>query len=326
MLQSRIKVIVLLFWTMLAISGVSIAEEISWQGYERLGDEAKQNNRWLQAEEAYEKAIDLKDKATSERPDNDTASLLNKLGEMRFRRKNFKDAEAAYRRALGIYDWNLGPDDPSVADTLDLLGTSFLNQEDGRALAGPLYYRALAIREKALGPDHPKVAESLHKVGLSLYFDNGRLLNALPLFQRALKIREKAFGHNHLEVADTLSTMAFVYDLHNARDRAIPLYQSALEIQEKLLGPDAPEVLQTLYSLGSAYNIEREYAKAETVQKRRLTSLEAKLGPDHLEVASALDSYAFTLSNAGKEDRAQALRERAQKLRDKAKTRTLPKN
>lgn len=311
---------------MLGLSSVASAEEKSWQGYERLGDEAKQNSSWPRAEEAYEKAIDSMDKAASQRPDNDTAALLNKLGEVRFRRKNFKNAEAAYRRALSIYDWNLGPDDPKVADTLDLLGTSFLNQENGRALAGPLYYRALAIREKAFGPDHPKVAESLQKVGLSLYFDNGRLPIALPLFKRALKIREKAFGHDHLDVADSLSTMAFVYDLHNARAKAIPLYEKALEIREKLLGPDASEVVQTLSSLGSAYNIEREYGKAEAVEKRRLKSLEAKLGPDDPEMASALEAYAFTLVNAGKEEQAKALRDRAHKIRDKTTTRTPPQN
>jgi tetratricopeptide (TPR) repeat protein len=147
---------------------------------------------------------------------------------------------------------------------------------------------------------------------------------ALPLFKRALKIREKAFGHNHLAVANSLSTMAFVYNLHNNRATAIPLYQEALEIREKLLGPDAPEVLETLYNLGSAYTIEREYGKAEVLNKRRLKSLEAKLGPDDLEVASALETYAFTLLNAGKEEQAKALMDRAQRIRDKAKTRTPP--
>jgi tetratricopeptide (TPR) repeat protein len=175
MFQYRIKVILLLSWAMLGLSGVTRAEETSWQGYERLGDEAKQVSNWSQAEEAYQKAIDSLDKAFLHIPNNDTAALLNKFGEVLYERKGFKNAEAAYRRALSIYNWNLGPDDPKVATTLDLLGTSFRNQENGYDLAGPLYYRALAIREKAFGPDHPEVAESLELVGLSLYFSNGRL-------------------------------------------------------------------------------------------------------------------------------------------------------
>ena len=314
--------LVLLAATTLSAFDVSRADNESWRKYEALGNEARQTGDFARAEESYANALELI--GQSQQISNDTATLLNKIGEIHFRKKDYKKAEAAYRRALSIFEWNKGPDDHTVAETLDLLATSFLNQVNGKAVAGALYYRALAIREKALGPEHPLVADSLHNVGLTLYFDQGRLPTAIPLFRRALAIREKAFGHSHLKVAESLSSLAFVYDLHGSYKDAASLYEEALEIRETNLGPDAPEVLQTLYNLGMAYRLQGEYGKAETINKRRLMSLERKLGPDHPEVAAALEIYASTLRNAGREEEAKILHERAEQIRAKAKGRTVP--
>jgi tetratricopeptide (TPR) repeat protein len=148
----------------------------------------------------------------------------------------------------------------------------------------------------------------LHNVGINLYFKNGRLPLALPLIKRSLEIRQKAYGYDHPSVADSLSTMAFVYDLHNDRRKAIPLYEQALEIREKLLGPEAPEVLQTLYNLDSAYKLERQYTKAEITSKRRLAALEKTVGTADPEVARALGDYASVLGELGRDEEAKKFR------------------
>src|SRR5687767_6114496 len=86
-------------YAVLCIPTVS-AEETVWQGYERLGDEAKKGSDWAQVEEAYTKAVDAMEKAACCKRDNEKAALLNKLGEVHFRRKDFYNAEMAYRQAL----------------------------------------------------------------------------------------------------------------------------------------------------------------------------------------------------------------------------------
>lgn len=289
--------------------------------YEEHGDQAKAAGEWSKAEEAYNKALGVVD--TTQRMDNRVAELSTKLGEMLIKKKDLKSAEGAFRHALSIYQWNLGADDLKVADTLDRVAVSLQNQEDGFALTGPLYFRSLAIREKALGPDHPDVADSLQRVGLALYFENGRLPTAIPLLERALSIREKTSGHEHLSVATILSTLAFIYDLHNARDRAIPLYEEALRIREKLLGPNAPEVLQSLSNLGDAYELEHAYEKEEGVLERRLRAVEAGFGPDDPEVISVLERYSSVLAQAGREEEAKALNDRVRKIRARAEGQTV---
>jgi hypothetical protein len=233
-------------------AGVSSSvNEIGWAGYEANGDHAKSAGNWPEAEKAYATAVELLDRTIDKEVNQDLAALLNKLGAMRFKQNDFAGAEKVFRRALAIYTVTRGAEDLHVADTLDLLASALFEQQEGRALAGPLFFRAWVIREAALGPNHPAVADSLHHLAVSLYSDN--LSVAIPLFLRSREIREKLFGHDHPLVANSLNAMAMLYELHDRRDLAIPLYQDALTIQEKVFGPNASETLQVRSHLDMAH-------------------------------------------------------------------------
>lgn len=225
--------------------------EITWAGYEANGDHAKSAGNWPEAEKAYATAVELLDRTIDKEINQDLAALLNKLGAMRFKQNDFAGAEKVFRRALAIYTLTRGAEDLHVADTLDLVASALFEQQEGRALAGPLFFRAWVIREAALGPNHPAVADSLHHVAVSLYSDN--LSVAIPLFLRSREIREKIFGHDHPLVANSLNAMAMLYESHDRRDLAIPLYQDALTIQEKVFGPNASETLQVRSHLDMAH-------------------------------------------------------------------------
>lgn len=223
-------------------------DEIGWPGHEARGDHARSVGNWPEAEKAYTMAVGLLDRTADKEVNQDLAALLNKLGAMRLKQNDFSGAETVFRRALTIYTSARGADDLHVADTLDLVASALFEQQQGRALAGPLFYRAWAIRNGTLGPDHPAIADSLHHLAVSLYSDNLSL--AIPLFLRSKEIREKAFGHDHPLVASSLNAMARLYETHKRLDLAIPLYQAALTIQEKVFGPNASEALQIRSSLG----------------------------------------------------------------------------
>jgi tetratricopeptide (TPR) repeat protein len=196
-------------------------------------------------------AVGLLDRTADKDVNQDLAALLNKLGAARFKQNDFPGAETVFRRALTIYTSARGADDLHVADTLDLVASALFEQQQGRALAGPLFFRAWAIRDGTLGPNHPAIADSLHHLAVSLYSDNLSL--AIPLFLRSRDIREKVFGHDHPLVANSLNAMARLYEEHNRPDLAIPLYQAALTIQEKVFGPNASETQQIRSSLNMAH-------------------------------------------------------------------------
>lgn len=230
---------------------VAAVNDMGWSGYEAEGDHARSTGNWPEAEKAYGTAAELLDRTTDKEVNQDLAALFNKLGIARFQRNDFAGAETVFRRALTIYTVTHGAEDLHVADTLDLVASALFEQQEGRALAGPLFYRAWAIRKAILRPDHPAMADSLHHLAVSLYSDNLSL--ALPLFLRSMEIREKVFGHNHPLVANSLNAMARLYELHNRPDLAIPLYQNALTIQEKVFGPNASETLQVRSSLDTVH-------------------------------------------------------------------------
>ena len=237
--------------TVACIELVAAADEIGWAGYEAQGDHARSVGNWQEAEKAYGMAVGLLDRTADKDLNQGLAALLNKLGAARFKQNDFPGAETVFRRALTIYTSARGADDLHVADTLDLVASALFEQQQGRALAGPLFFRAWAIRDGTLGPDHPVIADSLHHLAVSLYSDNLSL--AIPLFLRSRDIREKIFGHDHPLVANSLNAMARLYEKHNRPDLAIPLYQAALTIQEKVFGPNASETQQIRSSLNMAH-------------------------------------------------------------------------
>lgn len=226
-------------------------DEVGWSGHEAQGDHARSLGNWSEAERAYAKAVELLERGSVQPVDQGFASLLDKVGAMRHKQKDYAGAETAYTRALTIYTSTRGADDLRVADLLDQLATVLFEQQPRRSLAGPLFYRAWAVREKLLGSDHPAVANSLHHLAFGLYADNVAL--AIPILLRAMEIREKAFGHDHPLVAESLKAMAVLYDTHDRRDLAIPLYQQALTIQEKVFGPGASETQQARENLETAH-------------------------------------------------------------------------
>ena len=237
--------------TTMCVGLFPVADEIGWAGYEARGDHARSAGNWAEAEKTYVMAVGLLDRTADKEVNLDLAALLNKLGATRFKQDDFAGAETVFRRALTIYTSVRGAEDLHVADTLDLVASALFEQQQGRALAGPLFFRAWVIRDGMLGPDHPAVADSLHHLAVSLYSDN--LPMAIPLFLRSRDIREKVFGHDHPLVVNSLNAMARLYEKHNRPDLAIPLYQAALTIQEKVFGPDASETQQIRSSLNMAH-------------------------------------------------------------------------
>lgn len=84
-----------------------------------------------------------------------------------------------YQRSLSIKQRVLGPDDPSVATSLNNLGE--LYRIVGRyAEAEPLFCSALTIMENSLGRTHPSVAICISNLAL-LYMDKGQYEEAEPL-------------------------------------------------------------------------------------------------------------------------------------------------
>ena len=126
-----------------------------------------------------------------------------------FQQRRVAEAIPIIESVLSIYEKNLGPDHPLVANSLNNMALLYYFLGD-YAQAEPLYRRSLIISEKAYSPDHALVATTLNNLA-ELYRKFGNYAQAGPLLKRSLTISEKAYGPEHPDVALRLSSVAVLY-------------------------------------------------------------------------------------------------------------------
>ncbi len=228
----------------------------------------------------------------------------------------YREALPEAERALALRERLLGPNDPTLADALNLLALLF-DDVDEYEKAEPLNLRALAIREKTLGPDHPDVGRSLFNLAW-IASTRSDFTKAKALYQRALAIQEKAWGPDDPEVATVLNDLGVLFNRTGDYDQAIEVDRRVLAIREKVLGPGDPGVAKALNNLSRVYENKGDYPQAAALLERAVPIWEKALGPEHPEVAFGLDGLAKMLSAEGDQARAEPLYQRALAIREKA--------
>ena len=103
--------------------------------------------------------------------------------------KNWSQAEAQLRQLLVMLEEQLGPQDPSVAQTSFMLGTMLLFQQ--KLGASDALQRAISILERQHGSEHVGLASPLALLALASGID-GRSDEAERYFDRCRSIREKS--------------------------------------------------------------------------------------------------------------------------------------
>jgi eukaryotic-like serine/threonine-protein kinase len=260
--------------------------------------------------------------------------------------------------ALALRERELGPDDPSVAETLDALGDVAVDKADF-ASADRYYRRALAIRERALGPEHVDLgrtlaglaalrfrqgrnaeAESLYirvlnvdrqsskpndrdraqdLMGLALaYWAERRYAEAEPLLREALSIQERSYGNDHPFVAATLNNLAALYWTLGRYADALPLYVRARGIFERTYGPEHPHIASVLNNLGEVHWKLQQYGEADSLFRRSLLLKEKVLTAGHPSIAVTLNGLANVLRDQRRFAEAEPLYRRALAIREKA--------
>ena len=180
----------------------------------------------------------------------ETANLLNNLGNYLNNRMELVSARSVLERALKIDEKALGTEHTSVATMANNLGSVLKDQGDLEG-AKRCFERALKIDEKALGTEHTSVAIDVNNLGLVLQ-DQGDLEGAKRCFERALKIDEKALGPEHTSVARDVNNLGSVLKDQGDLEGAKRCFERALKIFEKRLGKDHPNAVlarNNLYSL-----------------------------------------------------------------------------
>ncbi|MDA1272745.1 MAG: CHAT domain-containing protein [Verrucomicrobia bacterium] len=240
---------------------------------------------------------------------NALALVCNKLG-------RFHAAGRLYQRALRIREKALGPDHPSLVDSLTVAGFFYEKSKD-YANAKPLYERALRISEKLHGPEHLLTARCLDHLG-RLYQQLGTDAKAEPLYQRALQITEKSLGPEHFQTALLLGSLASTCAATGDFARAEQLYRRQLIVLETIRGPEHPETANHLIKLGLFYEwAMSDCARAELHYQRALKITERALGPEHPVTANNRHFLAALYQRMGADGKAVPLYQRALETSEK---------
>lgn len=245
----------------------------------------------------------------------EAAQLLYGAGNFQYFYGFYPQSQSLHQQALAIREQVLAPEDPAIAESLNMLAILFRNQGNDEQ-AEKLHLQALTIREKTLGVDDPATAESLNNLGV-LYREQGKYNQAEPLLQLARGIREQALGFEHPKTLMTFINLAKLYAEQREYEQAEQILQQTLASSEQGLEPDDLIIAHICNLLAKLSYEQGNYARAETLWQRSLAIIEKALGSEHPVTAERLSDLAELHVAQGRYTQALFLCQRAINISEK---------
>lgn len=227
------------------------------------------------AEPLMSRAVRIQQK-TLGTEDPSLSETLFSFGNLYDSERKYREAETAYRRAVGIQERLMNirvAEDPFMHSARVSLATLYRSQ--GRyADAEKLFRDGLQAEEKARGPE-PPIAYAMAGLltGLAeVYKDEGKVDEAVPLLQRAIGYWDKAWGtgwgaYKHRMVASGMADLADAFARQHKYSDSEDTYASAV----KLAGWSGELAsTQMRWGLAQSYRLDGKFAMAEQLLQREL--------------------------------------------------------
>lgn len=200
------------------------------------GNIHKENGELDQAQQVYDRIVDLYDNRP---PDKLLAETYKNLGELYRQRQDGRAALLALEKSLAVFT-ELG-DDLEISHTLTNIGNVHWIAADTRqALVS--YRAAYKIQERL--DAKPDLASTLHNIATMFCLD-GRVKRGLFLLNHTLKLK-KEIGHAG-EIARTLNNMGYAYQITGRPGKAADCLTESLEINRRI--GSKKEILYNLENL-----------------------------------------------------------------------------
>ncbi len=173
---------------------------------------------------------------------------LHDLAAVRHEQGAYTEAESLFRRALAVKESVSPPDEPSVAETLDNLGST-LSQEGRASEAEPLQRRAVALFRRA--PDREDdLAIALANLGHTL-MALGWYEEAETDLREALALQRRIHPADHPATAATMQTLAVCLSETNRVAEALAMQREVVAMDERTLPPDHPDLVLARQNLAA---------------------------------------------------------------------------
>lgn len=241
----------------------------------------------------------------------DVLTSLNNLATLTQRAGDIDSALALHAEVLFLRR-ALGPDEPSIAVTLNNIGFILFN-EDRVAEAERHFQEALKLRRRVLPPEHPDVALSMSNLA-SLYRHQGRYEEAEPLYRESLLSRRSVLGPWHPRVGVSHYNLGRLHYLRGTLDSAEAHFRATLEIDRRAYGDVHPEIASDAVQLARVLIDRGDAIAAEPLLRQALEIRIAERGESpHAEVADVMALLSTAMEAQG--DRPEAERHLENALR-----------
>ncbi|MGD0959811.1 MAG: tetratricopeptide repeat protein [Methylomonas sp.] len=221
----------------------------------------------------------------------------------------YASAERFYRRALELFEQELGP---THSDTLEAVNdlALLLNYQGDYAAATALCLRAWEGFKRTLGPFHAYTLKSANNLAVVKYNEND-VATAMQLYRWVLDGFERTLGKSDPDALTCIGNLARLHYMQGDLNAAHAFYRKARAGFEETLGPDHPQTLLSVSNLARYYYDQGDYAAAEPLFRRALTGCERQLGAYHPDTLLNVSNLAGLLFHRGDVGAAESLYDRA---------------
>jgi tetratricopeptide (TPR) repeat protein len=218
---------------------------------------------------------------------SDTASTLNKMGNLCYELNDFHTAMQHYQEGLKVEKAVLSANHPHIIITLTNIG--HINKQLGEYKKALTAYRQVhRMQVKTFGADSFDTAETMSSIGLMQYHVKD-YATSFESYQEALRIRRQHFdSDDHPDIASTLNSIGLVLFKQDVFDLAKKCFTQSLRIRSKLLGKDHRDVAILWYNIATVHFEMGEDELAIQMYIETLRVERKALGEEHPDVVLTL--------------------------------------
>ncbi len=282
-------------WSREAIAANESLPENLGPAYDTLAIVLKQAGRLDEAEECYQRAIEL---YGQHRGPEENSTLIAKMNYTKFLalRGNYQQAESILLSVRGVGRNRLGPAHPTTLAAVARLGN--LYSEWAESSGGPaerfdqaagLLEEALAGYEGRYGPDHSEPMTVRGNLA-SLYMRRERYADAEPLFRRTLDYDRRVSGNNHPRTMISMNNLARALHRLEQLDESDALYKELLGAASGVFPEDHYQLAAFRMCWAMTLVDLRRLDEAESLLRSAQPVLVKTFGPDHLYARRAAET------------------------------------
>lgn len=243
------------------------------------------------------------------------ARLLHTLGTVYASLGRFSSAEELLQDALRLRERVLGPENPSLVETLTALGD--VAREQGKLdESEQRSHRALDLGTRLFGREHVLVATAMASLG-ALRIRQGRYAVAESIFREVIPLDGRVRAPSDLRIARNIRNLAVALYAQGRLEEADTLYRRVLDLQERQQGRDHVDVAITLINLGAVYYKQQRFTDALVTYERARRVGEAALGTEHIRMANVYNNLGETHWKLGHAAEAEPLFRQALAIKEK---------